>query len=156
MRPETWLPLVTLALGWAGGQATEAFKDRRAGKRDRGGRKADLQRGTLLSLQDTLLELFQQAEYAWYAIAALHPISEEGDPTIEYQDWEDREVLTSAASDTLEPIRAKAIVLASRIEDEEARRLAALFRSTNVIDANDDEEVADQVRARIIEHVTGR
>ena len=109
-----------------------------------------------LSLQDTLLELFQQAEYAWYAIAALHPISEEGDPTIEYQDWEDREVLTSAASDTLEPIRAKAIVLASRIEDEEARRLAALFiRSTNVIDANDDEEVADQVHARIIEHTTG-
>jgi hypothetical protein len=57
MRVETWLPLVTLALGWAGAQITEILRDRRTSDRERQARQGELQRATLLDLQDALLEL---------------------------------------------------------------------------------------------------
>jgi hypothetical protein len=60
MKAETWLPLATLVLGWAGAQLTELFRDRRTSSRERRTRQEAAQRATLLDLQDTLLELSNQ------------------------------------------------------------------------------------------------
>jgi hypothetical protein len=56
MKVETWLPLLALILGWGLSQITEVWKDRRASDRERLARQAELQRTTLLDLQDALLE----------------------------------------------------------------------------------------------------
>jgi hypothetical protein len=58
-------------------------------------------------------------------------------------------------SEELEPIRARVMVLASRVEDEEARRLVTLFiRATRHIDIEmgdmTDDDAADEARARIL------
>jgi hypothetical protein len=58
MKAETWLPILTLVLGWGLAQVTEVWRDRRVRDRDRQARQAELQRTTLLALQDVLLELF--------------------------------------------------------------------------------------------------
>jgi hypothetical protein len=50
MKAETWLPLATLALGWAGAQLTELFRDRRISSRERRTRQEASQRATLLDL----------------------------------------------------------------------------------------------------------
>jgi hypothetical protein len=50
METDIWLPLVTLALGWAGAQVTEMLRDRRMITRERLARRAELQRTTLLEL----------------------------------------------------------------------------------------------------------
>jgi hypothetical protein len=71
MKAETWLPLATLALGWAGAQLTELFRDRRISSRERRTRQEASQRATLLDLQDALLELSNQTT----AISAARPRS---------------------------------------------------------------------------------
>jgi hypothetical protein len=43
--------------GWGLAQVTELFRDRRLSDRERHARRAELQRATLLELQDALLEL---------------------------------------------------------------------------------------------------
>jgi hypothetical protein len=54
MDSDIWLPLVTLVLGWAGAQVTEVLRDRRTTTRELLGRRAELQRMTLLELQEAL------------------------------------------------------------------------------------------------------
>jgi len=61
MDSDIWLPLSTLALGWAGAQVTEVLRDRRTTTRERLARRAELQRTTLLELRDALLELLRGA-----------------------------------------------------------------------------------------------
>lgn len=58
MKAETWLPILTLVLGWGLAHVTEVWRDRRIRDRDRQARQAELQRPTLLALQDAMLELF--------------------------------------------------------------------------------------------------
>jgi hypothetical protein len=57
MKAETWLPILTLVLGWGLAQVTEVLRDRRATNRDRLARRAELQRMTLLELQEALADL---------------------------------------------------------------------------------------------------
>jgi hypothetical protein len=59
MNSDTWLPLATLVLGWAGAQVTEMIRDRRTTTRERLARRAELQRTTLLELQDALAVLWR-------------------------------------------------------------------------------------------------
>ena len=54
MDSDIWLPIATLVLGWAGAQVTELLRDRRTSTRDRLARRAELQRTTLLELQEAL------------------------------------------------------------------------------------------------------
>jgi hypothetical protein len=54
MDADIWLPLATLVLGWAGAQVTEVLRDRRTTTRERLARQAELQRMTLLELQEGL------------------------------------------------------------------------------------------------------
>jgi hypothetical protein len=56
MKAETWLPILTLVLGWGLAQVTEVLRDRRATNRDRLARRAELQRMTLLELQEALAD----------------------------------------------------------------------------------------------------
>jgi hypothetical protein len=64
MKAETWLPILTLVLGWAGAQTTEVLRDRRASTRERQARETELQRSTLLELQDALLDASKLASQA--------------------------------------------------------------------------------------------
>jgi hypothetical protein len=57
MDSDIWLPLATLVLGWTGAQVTEMLRDRRTTTRERLARRAELQRTTLLELQEALAEL---------------------------------------------------------------------------------------------------
>lgn len=68
----TWIPVVTLLLGFATGQVTDWVKDRRAYKRDLETRREtrndtqqerhnDFQRETLLNLQTAAMELMRSA-----------------------------------------------------------------------------------------------
>jgi hypothetical protein len=116
MKSEIWLPLVTLALGWAGGIGTEAFRDRRASERERQARQAELQRSTLLELQDALLEtanLAREANAASY-VATLDDLAEGAKRLAEERAREARSQLEKAQS--------KAGLLASRIQDDQARQ----------------------------------
>jgi hypothetical protein len=54
MDSDIWLPLATLVLGWVGAQVTDVLRDRRTITRDRLARQAELQRTTLLELQEAL------------------------------------------------------------------------------------------------------
>jgi hypothetical protein len=65
-----WLPLLTLAAGYAGSLLTESIRDRRTRERDdrlaelarrqaREDKQAEFQRGTLLELQDALSRLIR-------------------------------------------------------------------------------------------------
>lgn len=60
MNAETWLPILTLILGWAGAQITDLIRDRRTNDRERQIRRSEMQRATLLELQDALLELLKR------------------------------------------------------------------------------------------------
>jgi hypothetical protein len=64
MTAQTWLPILTLALGWAGAQATEMYRHRTASGRERQARRDELQRNTLLELQDALLDASKLASQA--------------------------------------------------------------------------------------------
>jgi len=59
MNSDIWLPLVTLVGGWGLAQVSETLRDRRTTDRERLARRAELQRTTLLSLQDQLLEVLK-------------------------------------------------------------------------------------------------
>jgi hypothetical protein len=122
MKAETWLPLATLALGWAGAQLTELFRDRRISSRERRTRQEASQRATLLDLQDALLELSNQTT----AISAARP------PELLWRrmtqdqktEWSAREHQARAH---LWGLRAKVQLLESRVLDADARHAVAVF-----------------------------
>ena len=101
MDSDIWLPLVTLVAGWGLAQITETLRDRRTTDRERLARRAELQRTTLLSLQDHLLETFKLTA-RWEGLAA-----------------EERTRLRHAT--------AECRLLASRVEHEDARKAANDF-----------------------------
>jgi hypothetical protein len=107
MDSDIWLPLATLVLGWAGAQVTEALRDRRTTTRDRLARRAELQRTTLLELQEAL-------GGAWGAFL-LSQLEE---------DELERTGLAEKSREEFGPARARVRLLASRVEDERVRELA--------------------------------
>lgn len=121
MKVETWLPIVTLLLGWAGAQVTEILRDRRANNRERLARQAELQQSTRLALQDTLLQvtdLASAAHLAAFRTTLAHP-DEGATREAEKQEREAKFRVLEAAD--------KAKLLISRIDDERARMEAALL-----------------------------
>jgi hypothetical protein len=112
MDSEIWLPLATLVLGWAGAQVTEVLRDRRTTTRDRLARRAELQRTTLLELQEAL-------EGVWRGFLASH------------LDEKDRAGLLAEAYQDWAATSARARLLASRIEDERVRELATALAKTD-------------------------
>jgi hypothetical protein len=64
MDSDIWLPLATLVGGWGLAQIGDLLKDRRTSDWERLARRFELQRSTLLNLQDALLELSTAAEAA--------------------------------------------------------------------------------------------
>jgi hypothetical protein len=127
MDAETLLPLVTFILGLAGALATEAFRDRRASSRERQARQAELQRTTLLELQDALLELFNlasEADLAAFMVTLEDAREQTKNPAAKREAEEDARRATKRLHDA----DAKARLLISRVQDEQARRAATLFR----------------------------
>ena len=61
MNSDIWLPLATLVGDWGLAQVTELFRDRRTTTRERLARRAELQRTTLLELQEELAEVWRDA-----------------------------------------------------------------------------------------------
>jgi hypothetical protein len=123
MNAETWLPIVTLVLGWAGAQITEVLRDRRTSDRELQARRAELQRSTLLDLQDVLLEMFNlTTEVSVYPPLPekLRRLESEG-PLAELVEQE-REARTR-----LRGAHAKVSLLTSRVIDAKARHAVTLF-----------------------------
>jgi hypothetical protein len=112
---ETWLPIITLALGWAAGLATEALRDRRAREREREALRAEHQRATLMDLQVALEELHTRTSDLIHARMRVR-----SEPEITKQEMQEKE--WEARNRRIE-IRAKVSLLATRVEDEEARDL---------------------------------
>lgn len=106
MDTDIWLPLATLLGGWGLAQVTEVLKDRRANTRDRLARRSEAQRTTLLALQDELLEVLKLTA-RWSVL-----------------DAEGRTQLRHAT--------AKGRLLASRVEDDDARKEAGSFLAAAV------------------------
>lgn len=117
MDADIWLPLATLLGGWGLAQITEALKDRRASNRDRLARRVELQRSTLLSLQDALLELSTAADAARHA-DALTAISGPGEDDRRQAAWQEMQRMWKA--------QASAQLLCSRVEDQRTRNFATL------------------------------
>lgn len=101
MDSDIWLPLATLLGGWGLAQVTEVLKVRRASNRERLARRSEAQRTTLLALQDQLLEVLKLAA-RWSALEA-------------------------EARTQLRHATGKGRLLASRVEDDEARMEARAF-----------------------------
>lgn len=114
------------------------LKDRRARDRDRLARQTELQRNTLLELQGALRELSDAAFRVW--ATALHSTSD---------DAEERERQIEEARLPMDLASAKVKLLASRVEDDETRNLAAAFvRVANRVDTNDEraDEAMDKIQ----------
>ena len=129
MDSDIWLPLATLVLGWAGAQVTEVFRDRRTSTRDRLARRAELQRPTLLELQETLGDLLGAVAVQIGLDAAMLKEGEHEQPP-----WKDMADLVRK----LGASRGRVELLASRVEDERVRELSvALVKASEVISAED-------------------
>lgn len=139
MKTETWLPLITLALGWAGAQATEMFRDRRTSSRERKARQAELQHTTLLNLQDAILEVSWSARRVnldtWEGRSEDAAINVPED----LQENEARE-----AREHLWRARDRAQLLASRVQDAQAHEEAFLFLKAAYVVATADREASDE------------
>ena len=111
---DIWLPFAALVLGWGLAQITEVLKDRRSSNRERLARRAELQRTTLLELQDALLEL-------WWGALGVHWLVPSG-----LDQPEEKPALKhlTQASRNLAATRGRVKLLASRVEDERVRDLA--------------------------------
>jgi hypothetical protein len=113
------------------------LKDRRASDRERLVRRAELQRTTLLELQDALRNLLDTAFAVWSVSLAATA-----------DDEEVREDKITKARLPMDAARAKVQLLASRVEDEETRTLSAAFvHVANRVDRNDEE--ADEAIGKI-------
>jgi hypothetical protein len=113
MKAETWLPILTLVLGWGLAQVTEVLRDRRATNRDRLARRAELQRMTLLELQEALADLGLGLIGSTFDQLGVGPAYDKQGP------------FKHAAEATLRfpATRGRVRLLASRVEDERAREL---------------------------------
>jgi hypothetical protein len=119
MDSDIWLPLVTLVAGWALAQVTEVLRDRRTTTRDRLARRAELQRTTLLEVQDALVDL-------WWGVLGSMEV-EVGIIPDEQGPWKP----LVEASRSIGATRRRVNLLASRVEDERARELiTALVRAS--------------------------
>jgi|SRR5215211_96609 hypothetical protein len=113
MDSDIWLPLATLVGGWTLAQVTEVLRDRRTTTRDRLARRAELQRTTLLELQEALADLgLGLVGSTFDQLGVAHPYDEQGP-------------FKHAAEATLKfpATRGRVSLLASRVEDERAREL---------------------------------
>ena len=115
MDSDIWLPLATLVLGWAGAQVTEMVRDRRTTTRDRLARRAELQRTTLLELQEVLAEI-------WPSLLSALSVEMLGLSDEEREDARWRS--TVERSHNLAAHRARAKLLASRVDDAQVRELS--------------------------------
>jgi hypothetical protein len=106
MDTDIWLPLATLVLGWAGAQVTEVLRDRRTTTRERLARQAELQRMTLLELQEGLGGAFLS-----FLLAQL-----------DESELEFSEALAQASRGS-GATRERVRLLASRVEDARVREL---------------------------------
>jgi hypothetical protein len=121
MNAETWLPILTLILGWAGAQITDLIRDRRTNDRERQIRRSEMQRATLLELQDALLELLKRTtELRRWRLskgrsepALVDDVRREGEAIARMGDAD-----------------AKVELLGSRVLDADARRAVTMFAST--------------------------
>jgi hypothetical protein len=117
MDPDIWLPLATLVLGWAGAQVTEILRDRRTTTRERLARRAELQRTTLLELQEGLGAV-------WRGFLALQLEEWERDPSGHFAEASREHAL----------IVPRVLLLASRVEDERVRESAtALAKAGHMV-----------------------
>jgi hypothetical protein len=115
MDSDIWLPLATLVLGWAGAQVTEMLRDRRTTTRERLARRAELQRTTLLELQDALAKLWRGVLASMTLELAMLKEEEQ-----EQARWKP----TADASRGVAITRGRIKLLASRVEDERVRELS--------------------------------
>jgi hypothetical protein len=115
MDTDIWLPLVTLVGGWGLAQRTETLRERRTTNRDRLARRAELQRTTLLELQEELAEI-------WPGVLSALTVEMLGLSDEERE--EDRWRSTVERSRKLAAHRARAKLLASRVDDAQVRELA--------------------------------
>jgi hypothetical protein len=145
MKTETWLPILTLGLGWGLAQLTEVLKDRRASNRERQARQAELQRATLLSLQDALLELSNLAGDANLALFAitLEDARDHANPAAKRKAEEDER----QARHRVWEATAKTELLLSRVQDQRARNEATLLVHTVDMVATSDKEASDEALA---------
>jgi hypothetical protein len=137
MDTDIWLPLATLVGGWGLAQVTETLKDRRASNRERLARRVELQRSTLLSLQDALLELSTAADAARHT-NALATISGPGE--------DDRRQAARQEKQRMWQAQATAYLLHSRVEDRETRIRTTLAIAT----ATYDDATAKDARKRAV------
>jgi hypothetical protein len=117
---ETWLPVITLALGWVGGLATEALRDRRARKQEREALRAEHQRATLMDLQVALEELEKRTSALIRARMRERSAPKIAMRELQEQEWEARSHRTES--------RAKVSLLKSRVDDEQVRDLVSELR----------------------------
>jgi hypothetical protein len=144
MTAQTWLPILTLALGWAGAQATEMYRHRTASRRERQARRDELQRNTLLELQDALLDASKLASQAQLEefVATLPELDDRGRREADERIREAHNRFYQASG--------RCRLLLSRVQDEEARGTAAFFLAAAGIVAhyNPETDEADSKRAR--------
>ena len=119
MNREIWLPLTTLVLGWAGAQVTEMLKDRRVSDRERSSRRAQLQRTTLLDLQQALLEYYAETFRAWMTAFSTALSTED-----ETSDMRAPNPKVWGAWGSVVGAGGLVRLLVSRVDDEQLRRLA--------------------------------
>jgi hypothetical protein len=151
MKAEIWLPILTLAIGWAGAQATEMLRDRRtserereASKREREARQAELQRGTLLELQDALLKVSNSAGDAHAASFVTTAVNDRGEPSKQIAEDRERE-----ARDRLSRANDGARLLASRVQDDQARQAVKTFLTVASMAAQFNPETAEADMKRL-------
>jgi hypothetical protein len=148
LKVENWLPILipilTLLLGWGLSQFTEVLKDRRATERERQARETDLQRSTLLELQDALLEASKLASEAQLEefVATLPELDDRGRREADERIREAHNRFYQAS--------ARCRLLLSRVQDEKARATAAFFLAAAGMMAhhNPQTDEADSKRAR--------
>jgi hypothetical protein len=143
MDSDIWLPLATALGGWGLAQITEVLKDRRASNREQQARQSELQRTTLLALQDVLLDLTNLA----YKAVMTHPRSRR-----EYPDEEAKKEAARrawAANTSLREATDKARLLISRVQDDEVRNeatsLVTAADRTRNIDLDEAIDAIDKV-----------
>jgi hypothetical protein len=133
-----------LPWGWAAAQATEMYRHRTASRRERQARRDELQRNTLLELQDALLDASKLAREAQLEefVAALPELDDRG-----RREADER---VREAQNRFNQARDRCLLLLSRVQDEEARGTARFFLAANTMVAHYDPETdeADSKRAR--------
>lgn len=149
---KTWLPIITLVLGWAGGLATEALRDRRARQRERDASdrerqalRAEQQRGTLLDLQDALWEV----QHWTPAVRGAMSWAKAAPETEKQEAWE----RVSQVKNQLSDARAKVMLLVTRVEDKAARNLVMLYFAAAYLAVPTEDDPAETDLRQVIEQV---